>query len=84
MEALKNAKNQAEMLAAAIDQRVKGLISADKKEPKSDELYGGEILCMDSLCFEQEDDGSIYKNSDELVATTTTLEEHIFTVWEIE
>lgn len=82
-EALVDAKNQAEMLAESIGQKVKGLISADKKEPKSDAVYGGEIFCMTSvLCCEQE--VNEYENSDELVATNTTLTEHIFTVWEIE
>lgn len=80
-EALVDAKNQVEMLAESIGQKVKGLISADKKEPKSDSVYVGEVLCM-SLCCEQE--VNEYENSDELVATNTTLTEHIFTVWEIE
>lgn len=79
-EALKDAKNQAEILASAIGQKVKGLISADKNEPKSEPIYGGEVLCM----YGQLEVDEIYQNSDELVATTTTLTEHIFTVWEIE
>lgn len=79
-EALKDAKDQAEMLASAIGQKVKGIISADKKEPKTEPFYGGEVLCM----FEQLEVDEIYQNSDKLVATTTTLTEHIFTVWEIE
>lgn len=84
MEALKDAKNQAEMLASAIDQKVKGLVSADKKEPKAEVAYGGEILCMDSFYSEIVCEHPDFMNSDELVATTTTLREHIFTVWEIE
>lgn len=81
-EALQDAKKQAEMLATAIDQKVKGLISADKNEPKPDVVYGGEVLCMSLCCADEEDD--CYENSDELAATSTTLTEHIFTVWEIE
>lgn len=82
-EALQDAKNQAEMLASAIGQKVKGLISADKNEPKAKDEYIGQVLCMTSLCCEQEPSEN-YNNSDELVATTTTLAEQIFTTWEIE
>lgn len=80
-EALVDAKNQAEMLAESIGQKVKGLISADKKEPKSTSVYVGEVLCMSLYCEQEVNE---YENSDELAATNTTLTEHIFTVWEIE
>lgn len=80
-EALVDAKNQVEVLAEPIGQKVKGLISADKKEPKADSVYVGEVLCMSLRCEQEVNE---YENSDELVATNTTLTEHIFTVWEIE
>lgn len=79
-EALLDAKDQAELLAASINQKVKGLISADKNEPKSNKVYGGEILCME--CDQVEE--ASYQNSDELGANSITLSEHILTVWEIE
>lgn len=82
MEALKDAKNQADKLAGAIDQKVKGLISADKNELKPDVVYGGQVLCMTSV--RSAEPNEYFPNSDELVATTTTLKEHIYTVWEIE
>ena len=81
-EALMDAKNQATMLASAIDQKVIGLISADKNDPKADDVYLGQVLSM-SLCCEQDSDEN-YDNSDELAATKVTLAEQIYTVWEVE
>ena len=81
-EALMDAKNQATMLASAIDQKVIGLISADKNDPKADDVYLGQVLSM-SLCCEQDSDEN-YDNSDELAPTKVTLAEQIYTVWEVE
>lgn len=79
-EALKDAKRQAEVMAQAIDQKVVGLISADKNAPKQDSVFVGEVLCM-SLCCEQEVE--TYDNSDELSPSNKTYMETIYTTWEI-
>lgn len=79
-EALKDAKRQAEVMAQAIDQKVVGLISADKNVPKQDLVFVGEVLCM-SLCCEQEVE--TYDNSDELSPSNKTYTETIYTIWEI-
>lgn len=83
IEALKDAKNQAQMIAEAIDQKVTGLISVDKNAPKSNVMYGGEILCMSAIDSLDECE-EIYDNSNALMATNITLTENIYTVWEIE
>lgn len=79
-EALKDAKKRAEVMAQAIDQKIVGLISADKNAPKQDSVNVGEILCM-TLCCEQEVE--TYDNSDELSPASKTYTETIFTTWEI-
>ena len=85
IEALKDAKKQAQVLAEAIDQKVIGLISADKNSPKSDSVYLGEVLCMGML---ELNSGDLvidhYDNSDELSADKKTYTETIYTMWEIE
>ena len=79
-EALKDAKKQAEVMAQAIDQKVVGLISADKNAPKRDTDCFAEVLCMGSLsCGEVEE----YDNSDELSPSSGTYTETIYTTWEI-
>ena len=79
-EALKDAKKQAEVMAQAIDQKVVGLISADKNAPKRDTDCLAEVLCMGSLrCGEVEE----YDNSDELSPSSGTYTETIYTTWEI-
>lgn len=80
IEALKDAKKRAEVMAQAIDQKVVGLISADKNAPKPDSVYVGEVLCM-SLCCEQEVE--TYDNSDELSPSNKNYMETIYTTWEI-
>ncbi len=82
-EALKNAKEQAEQLAKAIDQKVVGLISADKNENKfklTNEMV--EVLCQ-HLCSDSEEYGS-YEKSNELAPTKTVISENIYTVWEVQ
>ena len=79
-EALRDAKKQAEVMAQAIDQKVVGLISADKNAHNQDTVYAGEVLCM-SLCCEQEVEA--YDNSDELSPSNKTYTETIYTTWEI-
>ena len=85
IEALKGAKKQAQAMAEAIDQRVIGLISADKNSPKSDNEYWAEVLCMGELELSS---GDLviehYDNSDELSADKQTYTETIYTTWEIE
>ena len=79
-EALKDAKKQAEVMAQAIDQKVVGLISADKNAPKIDTDCFAEVLCMGSLsCGEVEE----YDNSNELSPSSGTYTETIYTTWEI-
>ena len=79
-EALKDAKKQAEVMAQAIDQKVVGLISADKNAPKREIDCFAEVLCMGSLsCGEVEE----YDNSDELSPSSGTYTETIYTTWEI-
>ncbi len=77
-EALKDAKKQAEVMAQAIDQKVVGLISADKNAPEQD-FFEGDIMYM-SLCC---DDIETYDNSNELSPSSTTYTESIYTTWEI-
>lgn len=77
-EALKDAKKQAEVMAHAIDQKVVGLISADKNAPQQELVYLGEVLC---LCCEQEEEA--YENSNELSPSSKTYTESIYTTWEI-
>ncbi len=67
-------------MAKAIDQRVIGLISADKNAPKQESAYGGEILCMSLCCDSLEE---TYDNSNELSPSSTTYFESIYTTWEI-
>ena len=79
-EALKDAKKQAVEMAQAIDQKVVGLISADKNAPKGDTDCFAEVLCMGSLsCGEVEE----YDNSDKLSPSSGTYTETIYTTWEI-
>ena len=83
LEALKNAKAQAELIAQTIDMKVKGLLSVNKREFKDMECES--LMCLaegeiDDL-FECE---SAYEYSDELQSTTITLSENIYTKWEVE
>ncbi len=82
MEALKNAKNQAEIMAQAIDQKVVGLISADKNAPAPEYVGGAEVLCIDTISLD-EDEYETYENSDELSVSSNTYTETIYTAWEI-
>ncbi len=79
-EALKDAKKQAEVMAQAIDQKVVGLISADKNNPNRDSVYLGGVLCM-SLSYDEEVE--TYNDSDELSPSNNTYTEIIYTTWEI-
>ncbi|MBQ9610951.1 MAG: SIMPL domain-containing protein [Lachnospiraceae bacterium] len=79
-EALKDAKKQAEVMAAAIDQKVVGLISANKNAGDPGAAEVGQVLCM-SLCSEQ--DIETYDNSNELSSSNETYTETIYTTWEI-
>lgn len=79
-EALTDAKKQAEVMAQAIDQKVVGLISADKNAPKQESVYVGEVLCMSLCCDDVEE---TYDNSNELSPSSTTYTESIYTTWEI-
>ena len=67
-------------MAQAIDQKLVGLISADKNSPKQESVYVGEVLCM-SLCCDDEEE--TYDNSNELSPSSTTYTESIYTTWEI-
>ncbi len=80
MEALKDAKMQAELMSAVIEQKVVGLISAELNAPKKDLVLSDEVLCM-SLCCDEEEEN--YPNSDELSVSSTTYTESIYTTWEI-
>lgn len=82
VEALKDAKHQAEMLAAAIGQRVIQLISADKNEFHGREVQGSEIFCMSMGSLKKCE--KEYSNSDELIADKITLSNEIYTVWEVD
>lgn len=81
IEALKDAKSQAEVMAQAIDQKLVGLISADKNDPKPDAVFDCEVLCMSLSCDDDEEE--TYDNSNELSASNNTYTETIYTVWEI-
>ena len=80
IQALKDAKKQAEELAHAIDQKVVGLISADKNAPKQDAICIDEVSCLLQLTGERE---MFYEHSDELSPSNVTFTETIFTTWEI-
>ncbi len=81
VEALKDAKSQAEVMAQAIDQKVVGLIEADKNPPRSERNITGDIDCS-CLCCEMVDIEH-YDNSDKLTVTNNTYTETIYTTWEI-
>ncbi|MBO4900916.1 MAG: SIMPL domain-containing protein [Lachnospiraceae bacterium] len=84
-EALMNAKEQAEVMAEAIGHRVISLVSADKNAPHRDSFIS-DIPEIDCLCLAQLgcELAEGYDNSDELKATSVTLDERIYTVWEID
>ena len=65
-------------MAQAVDQKMVGLVSANKDTPKreTDSLFG---LCS-CLCSGEV---SSYSNSDKLSASKTTISEFIYTTWEI-
>lgn len=80
-EAMRDAKRQAEAMAKAVDQKIEGLISADKNSKVTLESEGwGQVLCCSAFLCEDADN---YENSDELSASYTTLTEYINTTWEI-
>ncbi len=83
VEALKNAKVQAELLSDAIGQKVVGLVSADKNERNDGFLRGAEVLCCGagSNLLDLE---SCYEASDELAPREVKVTEYIYTVWEIQ
>ena len=83
VEALKNAKVQAELLSDAIGQKVVGLVSADKNERNDGFLRGAEVLCcgVGSNLLDLE---SRYEASDELAPREAKITEYIYTVWEIQ
>ena len=84
VEALKDAAYKADLMAAAIDQRVIELVTADKNAPSSvyNSLFDGIGSCLCCQITEDEEYEE-YDNSDELKASTTTLSETIYTTWEI-
>ena len=80
-EALRNAKKQAEEMAQAIDQKVIGLISADKNGLSNKELEQFINAVSMRLCCEQTDE--TYDHSDKLSSSNILLTETIQTIWEI-
>ena len=86
VEALKNAKAQAERMAQAIDQRVVGLISADKNMPKSvrDDIRDDIVASLGKYLCCQDPEFDSYENSDELKPATAVITETIYTVWKIQ
>ena len=82
LEALKNAKRQAEVMAQAVDQRVVGLISADENAQKKDTVYDDDDSNWQLRCICEQEVAS-YDNSDELSSSKKTCTETIYTTWEI-
>ena len=81
-EALKDARIQAEKMAAAIDRKITGLVKADKNDPRKssctllDYLSSGEVLCQDSI--------ESFENTNMLSAACERMSENIYTTWEVE
>ncbi len=83
-EALQNARQKAEKMAAAIGEEITGLISADQKSTDNS-AYIGDILCLaESASFLMSDNIELeeYEYTDQLAASEITLSESINTVWE--
>ena len=79
-EALKDAKQRAEIMAKAIDQKVVDLVSADKNDPRANSDHSASVLCA----FASGDINAVeYTSTNEIGPTTKTLSETIFTVWEV-
>ena len=80
LEALKNAKQEAEKMAGAIGKEVINLISADKNIPYSHDR--SPRLCANAADCKQIK-GARHVNSNKLKATNTVISEEIYTEWEI-
>ncbi|MCR4657664.1 MAG: SIMPL domain-containing protein [Lachnospiraceae bacterium] len=83
-EALQNARQKAEKMAAAIGEEITGLISADQKSTDNS-AYIGDTLCLsESASFLMSDNIELeeYEYTDQLAASEITLSESINTVWE--
>lgn len=79
-EALKDAKQRAEIMAQAIDQKVVDLVSADKNDPRANSDHSASVLCA----FASGDINAVeYTSTNEIGPTSKTLSETIFTVWEV-
>ncbi len=81
IQAIKNAKTQAELIAGSLDMKVKGLISANKNKTRDFDIEP--LMCLAEseayLCDCEEE----YECTDELKSTTKTLSETIYTEWEV-
>ncbi len=82
LEALTNAKAQAEKMAKAIDKEVINLISADK-DLTHHRYNNMDKYKLDYCMCSSDDEDSKYDNSNELKATSTVLNEEIYSEWEI-
>ena len=80
LEALKNARKQAEVMARAVDQKIVGLVSAEKNASNPESVIEPSDLCL-SFCYDEEEE--TYDNSNELSPSNITFTESIYTIWEI-